>query len=171
MSNGNKRPLGISEYIGSQVYKDICDRFFKRHHINFPDQVAEISEVGKTLGTDIKFKPKNASAFASLLRLPSFAPDDKSNLCGWIASGKTKGQGYREVGVPSLHVAVAPDSKPTRFTPGACAAMNAAIASGSDTTTPSLTTVPSLSTTQTLVVFSDTSNPTYISIFLSSRLM
>jgi hypothetical protein len=109
MSQGNRRALGLGEYLGSQVYKDICNRFYNRHFIKFPDHVAAILSVGVTNGQGIEFAAKDADKFQRLLRMPSFAPDNKRHLCDRVASLATKGQGYREVGVPSLHIAVSPD--------------------------------------------------------------
>src|SRR5437660_7452492 len=57
------------------------------------------------------------------------------------------------------HVAVGPVSRPTRTAPGAFNLTNAAIASGSDSTTPSRTTDPTWFTTQIDVRFNDTSSP------------
>jgi hypothetical protein len=62
----------------------------------------------------------------------------------------------------SLHsqVAVGPVSRPIRTAPGAFDLTNAAIASGSESTTPSRTTDPTWFTTQIDVCFKDTSSPT-----------
>src|SRR5215510_3533965 len=62
----------------------------------------------------------------------------------------------------SVHsqVAVGPVSRPTRNIPGAFDLTNAAIASGSESTTPSRTTDPVSFTTQIDVCFNDTSSPT-----------
>jgi hypothetical protein len=109
MAGGNRRILGISEYLGSKVYKDICHRFYKRHFIKFPDHIDAVYSVGVNNGQGIEFKPRDAAKFGALLRPPSFAPDDKHFFADRIASLATKGQGYREVGVPSLHVAVSPE--------------------------------------------------------------
>jgi hypothetical protein len=62
------------------------------------------------------------------------------------------------------HVDVAPVSSPIRATCGACALMNAAIASGLDATAPSRTIFPVPSTMQIAVSFSDTSSPTKCSL-------
>ena len=109
MSEGHRRQLGVSEYLGSQVYRDICNRLYKRHRINFPDHAAAIYSVGTTHGQGIEFAAKDAATFEGLLRMPKFAPDNQKHLCDKVASLFTKGQGYREVGVPSLHIAVSPE--------------------------------------------------------------
>jgi hypothetical protein len=109
MTNGSQRGLGLSSYIGSQVYQNICNRFYNRHQIKFPDHIASVLKVGVLNGQGIEFVAKDAARFGNLLRMPRFAPDDRRHLCDRVASLATKGQGYREVGVPSLHVAVSPD--------------------------------------------------------------
>src|ERR1700683_2958666 len=58
------------------------------------------------------------------------------------------------------HVAVGPVSRPIRTAPGACDLTNSAMASGSESTTPSRTTDPIWFTTQIDVCFDDTSSPT-----------
>src|SRR5215831_6368907 len=58
------------------------------------------------------------------------------------------------------HVDVGPLSSPTRTVSGALDLTKAAIAAGSESTTPSRTTEPVSLTTQIDVCFNDTSNPT-----------
>jgi hypothetical protein len=58
------------------------------------------------------------------------------------------------------HVVVGPVSMPIRAVPGAFDLTNAAIASGSESTTPSCTIDPAWLTTQIDVCFNDTSKPT-----------
>ncbi len=58
------------------------------------------------------------------------------------------------------HVVVGPVSRPIRTIPGAFDLTNAAIASGSESTTLSCTIVPVWFTTQIDVCFNDTSSPT-----------
>src|SRR5262245_47564646 len=76
----------------------------------------------------------------------------------WRASRKITGRPSRLSSVHS-HVAVGPVSRPIRTTLGAFDLTNAAIASGSESTTPSRTTDPSWFTTQIDVCFNDTSSP------------
>jgi hypothetical protein len=58
------------------------------------------------------------------------------------------------------HVVVGPVSMPIRTVPGALDLTNEAIASGSESTTPSCTIDPVWFTTQIDVCFNDTSSPT-----------
>ena len=109
MADPKRRPLSVGMYLGSKVWKDICERFYKRHRIKLPDHVQDVLSVGVTNGQGIEFVARDHKAFEKLLRMPSFAPDNKDHLCDRIASLATKGQGYRETSVPSLHIAVAPD--------------------------------------------------------------
>ena len=98
----------MGAYLGSQVYRDICHRFYTRHRIKLPDHIDSVFSVGVSNGQGIEFAPRDATKFEALLRMPTFAPDNQKHLCDRVASLATKGQGYREVGVPSLHIAVAP---------------------------------------------------------------
>jgi len=109
MPPNRRKALGIGSYLGSSVYKDICNRFYKQHGINFPDHIASVYSVGVSNGQGIEFLAKDAKRFEALLKMPAFAPDNQKHFCDRVASMATNGQGYRETGVPSLHVAVAPD--------------------------------------------------------------
>lgn len=105
----DKHPgLPVSAYLTSQVWKDICHRFYKQHRIKFPDHVDTVVSVGVTNGQGIEFVARDHETFEALLKKPVFQPDDKKHLCDRVASMATKGQGYREASVPSLHIAVAP---------------------------------------------------------------
>lgn len=109
MPPNRRKALGIGSYIGSSVYKEICNRFYKQHGISFPDHIASVYSVGVSNGQGIEFLAKDAKRFEALLKMPAFAPDNQEHFCDRVASMATNGQGYRETGVPSLHVAVAPD--------------------------------------------------------------
>jgi len=98
----------MTAYIGNSIYKRIAGRLFRRHGIRVADHINVMEKVGTRLGQGITFEPKDSSKFVRLLRMPRFAPDDGKYICDRIASAATKGKGYREVGVPSLHVQAAP---------------------------------------------------------------
>jgi Transposase len=89
--------------------------------------------------------------------------------CGWYKEVRVKdfdSHAIQITGRPSClssvhsHVAVGPVSRPIRTAAGAFDLTNAAIASGSESTTPSRTTDPTRFTTQIDVCFNDTSSPT-----------
>src|SRR5438105_3880218 len=82
-----------------------------------------------------------------------------STAFAWRASIQITGRPSCLSSVHS-HVAVGPVSRPIRTAPGAFNLTNAAIASGSESTTPSRTIDPSWFTTQIDVCFNDTSSPT-----------
>jgi len=109
MSQKKRKALGVGSYLGSKVYKEICNRFYKLHRIKLPDHIASMYSVGVNNGQGIEFLARDAKAFEALLKMPAFAPDNQEHFCDRIASMATNGQGYRETGVPSLHIAVAPD--------------------------------------------------------------
>ncbi|WP_299482658.1 hypothetical protein [uncultured Roseibium sp.] len=109
MSPKKREPLGVSSYLGSEVYKQICNRFYKQHSIKLPDHIAEVYKVGVSNGQGMEFLARDPEKFEALLKMPKFAPDNQEHFCDRIASMATKGQGYRETGVPSLHIAVAPE--------------------------------------------------------------
>src|SRR5689334_650626 len=82
-----------------------------------------------------------------------------STAFAWRASIQITGRSSRASSVQS-QVAVGPVSSPTRTAPGAFDLTNPAIASGTESTTPSRTTNPFSFTTQIDVCFNDTSSPT-----------
>ena len=92
--------------LASDIYKDIGARFWERHKINLPSHINVVKSLGKTHGVGFKFIPRDADAFEAALKRANFQPDNREQLCDAVAAGATVGQGYREVGVPSLHVAV-----------------------------------------------------------------
>lgn len=100
------KTVGMGALLSSDIYKDICSRFHKRHFINLPSHISEVKSLGKTHGVGFKFQPRDADAFEAALKRRGFEPDNRNHLCDAVAAGATQGQGYREVGVPSLHVAV-----------------------------------------------------------------
>src|SRR5262249_43485531 len=82
-----------------------------------------------------------------------------STALAWRASIQITGRPSRLSSIHS-HVDVGPLSSPTRTVSGALDLTKAAIAAGSESTTPSRTTEPVSLTTQIDVCFNDTSNPT-----------
>lgn len=101
-------PTGPLDYISNPVFRTIEKRLRRRHFITLRDHIDKIYKIGVTTSQGIEFKAKDHVAFANKLRMPFFAPDNRSHWAGGLASLATIGQGYREAGVPSLHVAVAP---------------------------------------------------------------
>jgi hypothetical protein len=82
-----------------------------------------------------------------------------STALAWRASMQITGRPSRLSSVHS-HVVVGPVSMPIRTVPGAFDLTNEAIASGSESATPSCTIDPAWFTTQIDVCFNDTSSPT-----------
>ena len=97
-------------YFTNSVYRGIANRLSQRHQINIAAHIGEMSKVGANIGAGFDFKPVDSGKLAELLKLPRFAHDNRAYLCDRMAAAVTHGEGYREVGVPSLHFQVAPDT-------------------------------------------------------------
>ena len=92
-----------------EVYQDVAKRFAKRHHLTFIQYVSRLLSVGDYLGQNVTFVAQDIKEFEAALRKQGFIEDDPKNPFGKCALGATKGRGFREPGVPSLHVALHPD--------------------------------------------------------------
>ncbi|MEZ5393503.1 MAG: hypothetical protein R2724_11660 [Bryobacterales bacterium] len=101
--------LSRHAYFTNSVYRDIANRLSKRHQINIAEHIAEMEKVAPSIGAGFDFKPVSSDKLIALLKLPRFAHDDRAYLCDRLAAAVTHGEGYREVGVPSLHFQIAPD--------------------------------------------------------------
>ncbi|MBT3058252.1 MAG: hypothetical protein AB2728_04435 [Candidatus Thiodiazotropha sp.] len=97
-------------YTFNSVYRTIANRLRNRHNINIGDHIDTMLEIGARAGQGITFRPIDSNKLKSLLKMPAFAHDDRRNLCERIAAAATKGEGYREVGAPSLHCQIAANS-------------------------------------------------------------
>ncbi|MBS8226704.1 hypothetical protein [Vannielia litorea] len=100
------KTVGFGALLSSDIYKDICSRFHDRHHINLPSHISAVKSLGKTYGVGFKFQPRDADLFEAALKRAAFEHDNRRHFCDAVAAGATQGEGYREIGVPSLHVAV-----------------------------------------------------------------
>lgn len=90
----------------SDVYNTIANRLFMRHQILIGEHIQTIKKISHDIGEGISFIPKDHLRLQALLRTPLFAKDNRSHFCDAVAALATKGEGYREVGVPSLHCAI-----------------------------------------------------------------
>jgi len=106
--NQEKRGIPTHQYWGNSIYKQIAGRLYNRHKIRIADHINIMEKIGTRLGQGIEFEPVDGEKFKNLLKMPKFAHDNRKHFCDNIAAGATEGEGYREVGVPSLHVQVAP---------------------------------------------------------------
>ncbi len=90
------------------AYKEISKRFNKRGmKIDLDSHIDYVCYAADLIGEGISFRPKKAVAFKEAItdtRL--FHYDDPSDPIGKVAAHFTRGDGYREVSTPSLHVAV-----------------------------------------------------------------
>jgi len=95
-------------YITNNIYRTLANRLRDRHKINIAQHIDTLQSVGTNLGVGITFKPVDSDKLKSLLRMPAFAHDNRRHLCDRVAALATTGEGYREVGAPSLHIAISP---------------------------------------------------------------
>ena len=98
--------MGISKhtYLFDGVYRVIANRFKRRYQINIDDFVESMVKVGTRAGQGITFWPADYLKLKSLLtQSPFFAHDNRMDFCEALAASQTQGEGYRELGVPSLH--------------------------------------------------------------------
>ena len=98
--------MGISKhaYLFNDVYRVIANRFKKRYEINIGDYIESMVKVGARAGQGITFWPANYVRLKSLIaKSPFFAHDDRMDFCEAVAASQTQGEGYRELGVPSIH--------------------------------------------------------------------
>ncbi len=98
------------EYFFNEVYRVIANRLADRHKIQISDHIDTMFEIGARPGQGITFRPVDGDRLKSLLKMPAFAHDDRRNFCERVAAAATKGEGYREVGAPSLHCQIAANS-------------------------------------------------------------
>jgi hypothetical protein len=92
-----------------RVYQTLCSRLMRLYSIDITEYIAKVTEAGIRLGQGFKFVPKDHKKLQSRLTYPQFAQDDTRYFCDQLAAMVTQGKGYREIGVPSLHFAIAPD--------------------------------------------------------------
>lgn len=96
-------------YFTNSVYRGIANRLAKRYKINIAEHIVDMEKVGANIGVGFDFVPADADKLKKLLKLPHFAHDNRNYLCDRAAALVTHGEGYREVGAPSLHFQVASD--------------------------------------------------------------
>ncbi len=106
--NQGRRGIPNYQYYGNSIYKQIASRLYNRHKIRIADHINVMEKIGTRLGQGIEFEPIDGGNLKNLLKMPKFAHDNRKHLCDLVAAGATKGEGYREIGVPSLHIQVAP---------------------------------------------------------------
>lgn len=110
MTSLRMRPLEFHEYMGSPVWKAISHRFYELHGIRIAEHVKSMLKVERGLGQGITFVPKERHELVrKLIDTGAFAHDDRDYLVDRAAAAVTQGEGYREIGPVSLHVAVAPE--------------------------------------------------------------
>ncbi len=96
----------------SDIFKGIARRFQKFHRIKIDTHIEKITKMGKRLEKGFEFVPRSAREFERELKRVRFQHDVREKHYNFIpsigsfAAMATKGEGYREIGSPSLHCAV-----------------------------------------------------------------
>ncbi|MDQ3131385.1 MAG: hypothetical protein M3Q99_11575 [Acidobacteriota bacterium] len=103
-------------YSNEPVYTEIQNRFSRfSPRINIGEHIDSMTEIGRTVSEGITFKPINSLklkmdiAFTNLDRHSNQRAFHWDNRKVWIyklAALATDGEGYREIGTPSLHCAI-----------------------------------------------------------------
>jgi len=98
---------------GSAPDGQIAERLLEfTPRIVLSDHIDKVLEVGRTISEGITFKPRSASTFrnavvsATRKGQRAFHWDDRRIFLYKLAALATDGQGYREIGTPSLHIAI-----------------------------------------------------------------
>ena len=91
-----------------ECIKIIAKRFADRYNIKILDHIKCITKVGYTYTQGFSYRPQDNENWLKTLRATKkFAPDEKNNIVGCLASAVTVGLGVRELGKnKSLHCAV-----------------------------------------------------------------
>lgn len=104
------------DYVTNPVYMAIASRFFRfTPPIRISDHIAKMTEIGRTISEGITFEVKSNLQFGMEIAsaksdrfsgMKAFHWDDRKIWVYKLAALATDGQGYREIGKPSLHVAI-----------------------------------------------------------------
>lgn len=106
-------------YLFDPVFTEISRRFLRLSPaIHLSEHIDEVIEMGRTVSEGITFKAKNHRSFQMEIafaksdpysKLPAFHWDDRKVWVYKLAALATHGEGYREIGRPSLHIALGPE--------------------------------------------------------------
>lgn len=109
----------IDDYQGNPVYMEIAARFYRFSPlIRLEDHIEYVTDIGRTISEGVFFKPKNSLKFrmeVAFTKLDSYSGirafhwDDRKVWVYRLAALATDGEGYREIGQPSLHIAINTD--------------------------------------------------------------
>lgn len=102
-----------SEYLTNPVYMAIAGRFLRfKPEVRIKDHIDAMKEVGRTTSEGITFLAKDSFHFrmalsnAKISGERAFHWDDRKVWVFALAAAATDGEGWREIGKPSLHCAV-----------------------------------------------------------------
>lgn len=105
--------VAMADYLFHPVFEQIARRMLQfTPRINLLDYIDEMTEVGRTHSEGVTFRPKNHRGFRSAVSMArkgtrkGFHWDDRKVWVNSLAALFTDGEGYREIGQPSLHVAI-----------------------------------------------------------------
>ena len=107
------------KYIGNPIYDGVAKRFRGvSPQIRIEQYITRIIKIGPTISEGIEFECNDYLGLFAALRtakdprppgLPAFHYDDPNVPLYRVAAAATHGSGFREIGSPSLHVAVNSD--------------------------------------------------------------
>lgn len=100
--------LPVRRVMSLKSYQAINKRLnHRRIKIDLDDHIDYVCYASETAGEGIAFRPKDAETFERAVKASqAFHHDDRTDCFGRIAASFTTGEGYREVSVTSLHVAI-----------------------------------------------------------------
>jgi hypothetical protein len=104
------------DYLTNPVYMEIASRFLQvTPPILIGNHIAEMTEIGGTISEGITFEVRSNLKFGMEIasaksdrfsNMKAFHWDDRKVWIYKLAALVTDGQGYREIGKPSLHIAI-----------------------------------------------------------------
>ena len=96
--------IPLMTYGLNKVYTEISDRFHKQYNINIGDHIESMSSIGERTGEGITFVPvDHLHLIRVLCATNAFQHDNRRDPTLQLAAAATIGEGYREIGVTSLH--------------------------------------------------------------------
>jgi hypothetical protein len=109
----------ILDFQGNPVYMEIAARFYRfSPAIRLEDHIDQVTDIGRTISEGVFFKPKDSLKFrmeVAFTKLDEYSGirafhwDDRKVWVYRLAALATDGEGYREIGQPSLHIAIGSD--------------------------------------------------------------
>jgi hypothetical protein len=107
------RVIKPEDYVGNPVYRALVSRLYRfTPPIRLEDHIQAMKDVGRTVSEGVTFLVKDGLSLRMALTAAkingsrAFHWDDRKVWVHALAALATEGEGYREIGRPSLHIAV-----------------------------------------------------------------